>query len=223
VKKLIAGLAFASFAGITLAAQNVADVERHIAGAKAAAGTEHAGMVERLCPAVPAALAAGAAPAGRGRAGGAAGGGGGGRRGGGPPPPPARETWYAEPAKVFDNLYFVGMTEFTAWAIPTSDGIIVIDPVYDYSVEASVVEGLKKLGLDAANIKYVLISHGHLDHAGGAKLLQERYGARLLMSAADWDLLERQKPVWLPKRDMVVTDGQKLTLGDTTPTGRSRR
>jgi metallo-beta-lactamase class B len=131
---------------------------------------------------------------------------------------PTRATWYAEPAKVFDNLYFVGMTEFTAWAIPTSDGIIVIDPVYDYSVEASVVEGLKKLGLDAANIKYVLVSHGHLDHAGGAKLLQERYGARLLMSAADWDLLERQKPVWLPKRDMIVTDGQKLTLGDTTIT-----
>src|SRR5688572_12289705 len=179
-------------------------------------------MVDRLCPAVPAAAPSGA-PAGRGRGGGGAGGRAstgaqGARRGGGPPAPPPREQWYAEPAKVFDNLYFVGMTEFTAWAIPTSDGIIVIDPVYDYSVEASVVEGLKKLGLDAANIKYVLISHGHLDHAGGAKLLQERFGARLLMSAADWDLLERQKPVWLPKRDMVVTDGQKLTLGDTTIT-----
>ena len=216
MKNLLVAAALASVAGIALSAQNVSEVERHIAGAKAAAGAEHAGMVDRLCPAVPVPAAAGAAAAAaRGRAGGGpGGGGGGGRRGGGPPPPPARETWYAEPAKVFDNLYFVGMTEFTAWAIPTSDGIIVIDPVYDYSVEASVVEGLKKLGLDAANIKYVLISHGHLDHAGGAKLLQERYGARLLMSAADWDLLERQKPVWLPKRDMVVTDGQKLTLGE---------
>src|SRR5688572_6145048 len=214
MKRLFAAAAIASVAGIGLGAQNASEVERHIAGARAAAGAEHAGMVARLCPAVPAPVAAGAAAAGRGRAAGA----GGGRRGGGPPPPPARETWYAEPAKVFDNLYFVGMTEFTAWAIPTSDGIIVIDPVYDYSVEASVVEGLKKLGLDAANIKYVLISNGHLDHAGGAKLLQERYGARLLMSAADWELLERQKPVWLPKRDMVVTDGQKLTLGDTTIT-----
>jgi metallo-beta-lactamase class B len=215
MKRLFAAATFAACAGIALAAQNTSDVERHIAGARAAAGSEHAGMVDRLCPAVPGA-AAGAQAAGRGRAGG--GGGGGGRRGGGPPAPPPREQWYAEPAKVFDNLYFVGMTEFTAWAIPTSDGIIVIDPVYDYSVEAAVVEGLKKLGLDPTNIKYVLISHGHADHAAGAKLLQERFGARLLMSAADWDLLERQKPSWLPKRDMVVTDGQKLTLGDTTIT-----
>jgi metallo-beta-lactamase class B len=216
----LSAVAVATLAAIGVSAQDAAEVERRIAAARAAGGTEHASMVERLCPAVPAAAAdPAAAPAARGRAGGArAGGGGGGRRGGGPPAPPPREQWYAEPAKVFDNLYFVGMTEFTAWAIPTSEGVIVIDPVYDYSVEASVVEGLKKLALDPASIKYVLISHGHLDHAGGARLLQERFGARVLMSAADWDLLERQKPVWLPKRDMVVTDGQKLTLGDTTIT-----
>ena len=64
----------------------------------------------------------------------------------------------------------------------------------------------------------MLISHGHLDHAGGAKFLQEKFGARILMSAADWDMLEQQNPPWKPKRDMVVTDGQKLTLGDTTLT-----
>jgi metallo-beta-lactamase class B len=110
------------------------------------------------------------------------------------------------------------MTEFTAWAIPTSDGIIIIDPIFDYSVEAEVIEGLTTLGFDPADIKYVLVSHGHLDHAGGAKLLQERYGAGVLMAGPDWDLLERQNPSWLPKRDMVVTDGQTLTLGDTTIT-----
>jgi metallo-beta-lactamase class B len=36
------------------------------------------------------------------------------------------------------------------------------------------------------------------------------------MAAADWDLLEQQKPPWLPRRDMIVTDGQTLTLGQTT-------
>jgi metallo-beta-lactamase class B len=83
-----------------------------------------------------------------------------GRRGGGPPAPPARETWHAEPAKVFDNMYYVGMTEFSSWAITTSQGIILIDAIYDYSVEDEVVGGLKKLGLNPADIKYVLISHG---------------------------------------------------------------
>jgi metallo-beta-lactamase class B len=131
---------------------------------------------------------------------------------------PPRESWHAEPVKVFDNLYFVGMTEFSAWAVTTSEGIIVIDPLFDYSVEDEIVEGLRKLGLDPADIEYVLVSHGHLDHVGGAKLLQERFGARVLLTAADWDLLERDNPPWKPRRDMEITDGQKLTLGDTTLT-----
>ena len=80
------------------------------------------------------------------------------------------------------------------------------------------VGGLKKLGLDPAQIKYVIVSHGHLDHAGGAKFLQERFGSRLIMTAADYDLLDQQNPPWKPKRDMVATDGYKLTLGDTTLT-----
>jgi metallo-beta-lactamase class B len=212
MKKHLGAIAVSVSLGVTaVAAQNQAEVDKHIAAARAAAGTDHSGMVDRLCPAPQAA----GPQAGRGRA---AGPGRGGRRGGGPPPPPARETWYREPVKVFDNLYFVGMTEFSSWAVTTSDGIIIIDPVFDYSVEAEVVEGLKKLGLDPANIKYVLISHGHLDHAGGAKLLQERFGARLLMAGPDWDMVEKQNPSWKPKRDMDVMDGQRLTLGDTTLT-----
>jgi metallo-beta-lactamase class B len=64
----------------------------------------------------------------------------------------------------------------------------------------------------------VIVSHGHSDHAGGAKLLQDR-GAHVIMSAADWDLVEHDRGNWpKPKRDMVATDGQKLTLGDTTLT-----
>lgn len=174
------------------------DVERHIAAARAAAG-EHMAMVDRLCP-VPG--VARPAPGARGA----------------PRGVPPRESWHAEPVKVFDNLYFVGQTEFSAWAVTTSDGIIVIDPLFDYSVEDEVVEGLRKLGFDPADIEYVIVSHGHFDHAGGAKLLQERFGARVLLTAADWDLLERDNPPWKPRRDLEITDGQKLTLGDTTLT-----
>jgi len=204
---LVAGAALVAASGTGLIAQAALapGVQRHIDAARKAAGVEHAAMVDRLCPVAPPAPTAPAAS-------------GAGRQGGGPPSPPPRASWYAEPAKVFDNLFFVGMTGLAAWAIPTSEGLIVIDPVFDYSVEASVVEGLTKLGLDPALIKYVLISHGHGDHAGGARLLQSRYGARVLMAAADWELLEQQNPPWLPKRDMTVTDGQSLTLGDTTIT-----
>jgi len=183
------------FAAGSAAAQNES-VDAHIAAARAAAG-EHAAMVDRLCPRPTTAAAPGPRRA----------------------PPrgvPPREEWYREPMKVFDNLYYVGMTEFSTWAVTTSDGIIVIDPVFDYSVEASVVEGLQKLGFDPSDIRYVLVSHGHGDHAGGAKFLQDEFGARVLMGAADWDLLDETNPPWKPRRDIEIADGQQLTLGDTT-------
>ena len=176
---------------------------QHLAAAKVAAGKDHPGLFDRIC--APGAVTGGAPAAAR--------------AGGAPPPPqapPPVSEWHAEPAKVFDNLYFVGMTEYSAWAITTSQGIILADAVFDYSVEDAVVNGLKKLGLDPAQIKYVLISHAHTDHAGGAKLLQQRYGSRVILSAADWDLLDRQNPSWKPKRDMVATDGMKLTVGDAS-------
>jgi metallo-beta-lactamase class B len=121
--------------------------------------------------------------------------------------------------RVFDNLYFVGMTEYSAWAVTTSDGIIIIDPIFDYSVKDEIINGLTKLGFDPKTIKYVLVSHGHVDHVGGARLLQDQFGAHVVMSAADWDLVERTPGAFpKPKRDVIATDGQLLTLGDTTLT-----
>ena len=103
------------------------------------------------------------------------------------------------------------------WAVTTSAGIILVDAIFDYSVDDEVVGGLKKLGLDPATIKYVVISHGHSDHSGGAKYLQDRFNARVILTAADWDLLDKTTQT-RPRRDMVAKDGQKLTLGGTTLT-----
>jgi metallo-beta-lactamase class B len=127
-------------------------------------------------------------------------------------PPANRSSWYAEPVKVFDNLYFVGQAEHSAWAVTTSEGIIIVDALWDYSVEDEIVGGLKKLGFDPASIKYVIVSHGHIDHAGGAKYLQDRFGARIILAEEDWDAMSRNTQPWpKPKRDMVAVDGQKLT------------
>ena len=180
-----------------------ASATTHVAAAKTAAGQEWAGVFNRVCneavPASPAPARGGAPAAPR------------------PAGPPDRSTWYAEPAKVFDNLYFLGQTEYSAWAVTTSAGIIIIDTIFDYSVQEEVEGGMKKLGLDPASIKYVIVSHGHSDHSGGAKFLQDKFGARVILTAEDWDLLDRSTGT-KPKRDMVATDGMKLTLGDTTLT-----
>jgi metallo-beta-lactamase class B len=250
VKRTFLGvvLAVVCGAGAVVSAQgpptyNAATLERmveafkHVEKARAAAGTDLAGVFENTCSgaislANPPARGGGAGRGGGGAAGAPAGGaaavggrtaaagaaGGAARGAAAPAAGPARETWYAEPQKVFDNLYFLGQTEYSVWGITTSQGIILLDAIFDYSIEAEVDEGLRKLGLNPADIKYVIVSHGHLDHAGGAKFLQEKYGAQLIMSAADYDLLDQQNPIWKPKRDMVATDGMKLTLGDFTMT-----
>jgi len=186
-----------SLTAITVGARGKSDadaVQAHIALAKAAAGQEHVALFNSLCSEHSPAIAP-------------------------QQQIPDRSQWYAEPVKVFDNLYFVGQTEYSAWAVATSDGIILLDTIWSYSVQDEIVGGLTKVGLDPKSIKYAIVSHGHIDHAGGAKYLQDHFGTRIILSAADWDLLARDTGAWpKPKRDLIASDGQKLTLGDTTLT-----
>ena len=173
-------------------------VDGHVAAAKELAANEQTALIT-LCnpPAAPGPARANQ-PA----------------RGAQPPAPPDRSRWAAEPVKVFDNLYYVGEKEYSAWAVTTSAGIIIIDAIYDYSVADQVAGGLKKLGLDPASIKYVVISHAHRDHVGGAWYCRSATVRDVLMSADDWDLLGRTGGAWpKAKRDMTVIDGQQLDAG----------
>ena len=142
---------------VSAAGQSVPDtVEAHVAAARIAAGQEHTAVFNNLC-APPAPTPPAQQPAI-------------------PPQAPPRSEWYVEPAKVFDNLYYLGQSAYSAWAVTTSDGIIVIDALFEYSVEDEIVNGLKKLGLNPATIKYVIVSHAHRDHVGGAGNLHQHFG-----------------------------------------------
>ena len=131
-----------------------------------------------------------------------------------------------EPVRIFDNLYAVGNSEAVVYALTTSQGLILIDSGYSDRVETVVVAGLKQLGLNPADVKYVLLGHGHADHFGGAQYFQDRSGARIGTTAADWDLIQPPTPPAnaaagtqsRPKRDLVLAEGQPVTLGDTTVT-----
>jgi metallo-beta-lactamase class B len=193
---------FFSLFGTSAFAQNTADaIDAHLVAARNAAGFDFTGTLARLCvapPLVPTTV-----------------------RDAAPGPAPARDTWFIEPAKVFDNLYFVGSKIQNSWALTSSEGIILIDTLFTYNSEEEIVGGLKKLGLDPAKVKYVIISHAHSDHVGGAKLMQDRYGSRIVMGGPDWDSIEKSVngyPGGKPKRDIVAEDGQKITLGDTAVT-----
>jgi metallo-beta-lactamase class B len=122
-----------------------------------------------------------------------------------------------EPVRVFDNLAVIGRTSTAVWVVTTSSGLVLIDAGYGDQLDAVLLTGMKKLGLDPARVTHVIVAHGHGDHFGGASYFQQR-GARVVMGAPDWDLVEAPAApaVAPPKRDIAVTDGQVLTVGDVT-------
>lgn len=122
------------------------------------------------------------------------------------------------PIRMFDNLYYVGTNYVCSYVLKTSAGLILIDTLYD-KWTGHVPDAMHQLGLDPKEIKYILITHGHTDHFGGAKGMQQLSGARVGMTEVDWGLMEksnRPPPEGIVKRDMVIKDGDTLTLGDTT-------
>ncbi|ETI88495.1 MAG: MBL fold metallo-hydrolase [Clostridium butyricum] len=143
----------------------------------------------------------------------------------GGPPALIMNTTPIEPTKVFDNLYFIGTEGVGVWLVNTSDGLILIDSMNNAEdAENIIIPGIRKLGFNPEDIKYVLITHGHGDHYGGAQYIADNYGSSILMSALDWEYMETHftyqcgpefpKPI----SHTDITDGQKLTLGDTTIT-----
>lgn len=134
-----------------------------------------------------------------------------------------------EPQKVFDNLYYVGHQGVSAWIVSTSQGLVLFDTLDNPDeAKAVVVGGMKTLGLDPQQIKYVVITHAHGDHFGGSTFFKSTYGARLMASAADWNVMAEAKAnparrvgpaQWValtPDHDMDISDGQKFAVGNTT-------
>jgi metallo-beta-lactamase class B len=127
-----------------------------------------------------------------------------------------------EPFAAFDDLYSVGQMAVSAWALKTGDGIVLFDALNNADeAREIIVPNLMRLGLDPRAVKYVVISHSHGDHYGGAAYFQQTYGARVIASAADWDEMESPErlkvPGWggPPTRDIAVVDGQTITIGGT--------
>ena len=124
------------------------------------------------------------------------------------------------PFKVFDNLYYVGVGYVGSWLITTNQGLILIDTL-EGAYKDHPIEGIRTLGFDPRNIKYVILTHYHLDHTSGAARIQDEFGARLAMGDVDWDALARApnpNAERLPRRDISVKDGDTITLGSTTIT-----
>src|SRR6185295_20054943 len=130
------------------------------------------------------------------------------------------------PFKVMDNLYYVGIGSVAVWLVPTNAGLILIDTAQEPYVD-TVIDNIRKVGFDPKNIKYILLSHGLLDHFGGATKIQKLSGARVALTEGDWNFIATQEANAIkngrapkpgdeaPKKDMVLKEGDTVTLGDT--------
>lgn len=137
---------------------------------------------------------------------------------------PALKVGTPSPMKITDNLYYVGAGTVGAWALDTSDGIVVLDAMNNAEEAKTLIAGgLSALGLDPARIRYVIVHHGHYDHMGGAAFLQRTYGAKVWMTAGDYEMagqdeINRKNGLEMPALDHAIADGEVLRLGSTTLT-----
>tara|TARA_B100001559_G_scaffold320521_1_gene332973 strand:- start:873 stop:1706 length:834 start_codon:yes stop_codon:yes gene_type:complete len=121
------------------------------------------------------------------------------------------------PFKVFDNLYYVGVKKISAWLLESDQGLILFDSLYG-DLTGLAIESIRELGFDPDDIRYVIVSHAHRDHIGGARRLQEEFGSVVMMTEADWSIAaEPANPEDYPKpiRHLSASDGSTLNLGRT--------
>jgi len=128
-----------------------------------------------------------------------------------------------EPYRAFDNVYYVGVCWVSAWLITTSDGAVLLDTLHDPFADL-LISNIRKVGVDPTDIKYVLMTHGHFDHVGGAYKLRPLTKARFAMTEKGWDEATKSARAsrgtprqWtMIEKDLVVKDGDVISVGNAT-------
>ncbi|UWU79106.1 MBL fold metallo-hydrolase [Bradyrhizobium huanghuaihaiense] len=125
-----------------------------------------------------------------------------------------------EPYKAFDNVYYVGICWVSAWLITSPNGHVLIDTLYG-PYTSQLLENIRTLGFEPKDIKLVVVTLGHVDHAGGIGQLKSELapGTRFAMTKEGWreGAEESPHPRWpwiMIEPDIVLTDGQTVTGGD---------
>ncbi len=129
------------------------------------------------------------------------------------------------PEKVFGNIYFVGTREASTHIIDTGDGLILIDPGMPETFN-TVLENIHTLGFNISDVKIILLSHGHYDHAGSAKQMAAISGADIYIGAGDVKMVNGEENTSLAELfgvnftgfftpDVLLYDNDTVSLGNT--------
>lgn len=132
------------------------------------------------------------------------------------------------PFHMIGNLYFVGAVNASVHVLDTTDGLILIDSGYQDTLFYT-LNGLYQLGLSPYDIKYVLLTHGHIDHFGAARALREMTGCKIILGRADLDYVTGKRDLSFAAElgmpleevaffepDILIDDGDVITLGNTS-------
>ena len=106
--------------------------------------------------------------------------------------------WQAamEPYQVIPNVYYVGNRYVGCYLFNTADGLVLIDTALKETVYL-LFESIRKVGFDPKNIKTVFITHGHVDHCGGVRILQEYSGCKVWFPQGDAFFLDKRRDLIL--------------------------
>jgi metallo-beta-lactamase class B len=144
---------------------------------------------------------------------------------------PVSRSWNqpVPPFNIVANVWYVGASDVTSFLITTKSGHILIDGGFEETAPM-IVANIRTLGFDPRDVKLLLGSHAHYDHAGGLAELKRVTGAQFLASAREVPLYARgglDDPQFgnlypFPRivADRIVRDGEKVRLGGTTLTAR---
>lgn len=121
----------------------------------------------------------------------------------------------------FDNVNYVGICWVSSWLVHTNDGSVLIDTLYGPFTPV-LLENIANTGTDLADIKYVLMTHGHFDHVAGAAALKPLLpNATFVMTQKGWDeavasskASQAGPRAWqMIEPEMVAADGDEIKLG----------
>jgi metallo-beta-lactamase class B len=129
---------------------------------------------------------------------------------------PARLKAEVEPFRMVGDTYFAGLRGHAVYLIKTPQGVIMIDNGWG-DTAAKVEASMKKLGVELSDIKIMLLTENHGDHAGATAYFKEKSGAKLFVMEGDVDGLEK-RPTGAVKVDRVLRDRETVTLGGKTLT-----
>src|SRR5262245_63018566 len=135
-----------------------------------------------------------------------------------------------EPYRIADNLYYVGASDIASYLVATPSGHVIIDAGYEATVPI-IQANVEKLGFKLSDVKYLVNTQAHFDHAAGFARLKALTGAQLWISEQDAATIEaggRNDPVLKgaenhfppAKVDRRLRDGDVVRVGNITLTAR---